>query len=80
MQILRNLIQVEFENLRQNPSVTDNAVRSMEKRARICIEKYGRHVEKNFTEAVPDRCVRQNSCYANMQHVYRRTSMWKCWE
>ena len=45
MQELRNQIQVEFENLRQNSGVIRNAVRSMEKRTRICIEKYGKHVE-----------------------------------
>ena len=45
MQHQRNQIQPKFENLRQNPGVIRNAVRSMEKRTRTCIEKYGRHVE-----------------------------------
>ena len=37
MQNLRNLSQVEFVKLRQNPGVIDNAVRSMEKGTQICI-------------------------------------------
>ena len=36
--------QIVFEYLRQNPVVIRNAVRSLEKRAQICIEKYDRHV------------------------------------
>ena len=35
--------QIVFENLRQNSGVIRNAVRSLEKRAQICIEKYDRH-------------------------------------
>ena len=53
----QNRIQVEFENLSQSPGVIHNAVKSMEKRARICIKKYCRYVEWNFAEAVPHRCL-----------------------
>ena len=47
-QCLRNRIQIELENLSQNPGVIRNTVRSMKKRTRICIEKYGIRVEKNL--------------------------------
>ena len=75
-QCLQNRIQIELENLSQNPGVIGNAVRSMKKGTRICIEKYGRRVEKNLQKQPPIG-VHQNSCSANMQQIYRRTSMWK---
>ena len=53
IQNLRNRLQIEFENLRQNPGVIRNTVRSMEKRTRICIEKHGRHVDYKLAVAVP---------------------------
>ena len=56
MQELGNRIQVAFENLRQISGVIRNAVKSMEKKTRIYIEKYGKHVEEKFAEAVPHGC------------------------
>ena len=41
----QNRIRVEFENLVQNLGVIRNAVRNMEKRTQIYIEKCGRYVE-----------------------------------
>ena len=48
MQDLRNRIQAEFENVRQNPVVIRSVVRSMEKRTRICTKNMAKMLNKNL--------------------------------
>ena len=49
-----------------------NAVRSLEKKAQICIEKRGRFLQKQSSIGVS-----QNSCSAYMHQIFRRTPMQK---
>ena len=65
MQDLRNRIQVEFENLKQNPSVVRNAVRSMEKVHEFVLKNMAGTLNKNWQKQSPINA-RQNSCSANM--------------
>ena len=65
MQDLRNRIQVEFENLKQNPSVVRNAVRSMEKVHELVLKNMAGTLNKNWQKQSPINA-RQNSCSANM--------------
>ena len=52
--------------------VIHNAVRSLEKKAQICIEKRGRFLQKQSSIGVS-----QNSCSAYMHQIFRRTPMQK---
>ena len=54
-----------------------NILENNSRLTRICIEKYGKHVEWKFAEVVTIS-ICQNSCSANVQQVYRRTPMKRC--
>ena len=47
LEILRQRIRDEFENLRENLDMIRRAVRSTERRVTQCIERGGRHVDGN---------------------------------
>ena len=43
---LSRQIIAEIDNLKENPNFVRNAVRAMKTRARICIQRSGRHMER----------------------------------
>ena len=45
LQIPRQRVCDEFDNLRQNPGMIRRAMRAMQRRVYLCTEKEGRHVE-----------------------------------
>ena len=46
LQILRQRVCDEFDNLRQNPGMIRRSVRAMQRRVYLCTEKEGRRVER----------------------------------
>ena len=70
----QNQIQVEFENLRENPGVIHNPVRIKVKIDEFVFKNTAGMLNKNLQKQFPT-VVCRNSCYVNMQEIYRRTPM-----
>ena len=52
LQILRQRVCDEFDNLRQNPGMIRRAMRAMQRRVYLCTEKEGRHVKVEIDDII----------------------------